>query len=74
MPKDFITQLRELNAGVASQKNHETAQEERKRHKQGSSSTTPKLSSLANEGEKAATYSTSQQKQAFAKRSPQVVQ
>jgi hypothetical protein len=74
MPKDFITQLRELNAGVASQKNHETAQEERKRHKQGTSSTAPKLSSLANEGQKAATYSTPQQKQVSAKRSPQVVQ
>ena len=73
MPKDFITQLRELNAGAALQK-HNITQEQRQRHKQATSSTAPKLSSLANEGQKADTYSTPQQKHVSAKRSPQVVQ
>jgi hypothetical protein len=72
MPKDFITQLRELNAGAALQKNN-TTQEERQRQKQATSSTAPKPSVPAHEGEKAATYSTPQQKEASARRSPLVV-
>ena len=73
MPKDFITQLRELNAGAALQRNHATTQEEPQRQKQATSSTAPKPSAPANEGQKAA-HSTPQQKQASARRSPLIVQ
>ena len=70
MPKDFITQLRELNGGAALQKNQDTTL----RQKQATSSAAPKPSAPADEGQKSAAYSTPQQKQASARRSPLVVQ
>ena len=48
MPKDFITQLRELNTGPTSQKNHVTAQEVRQPQKQAAAATAPKPSASAN--------------------------
>lgn len=79
MPKDFITQLRELNTGPASQKDQVTAPGERQKpagatatQKQAKSSTVPKPSAPANEGQNAA--AAPQQKQASAKRSPLLVQ
>jgi hypothetical protein len=71
MPKEFITQLRELNAGAASQNHQITAQDEQQRQKQA---TAPKPSAPANEGQKTAAYSTPQPKQASARRSPLAVQ
>jgi len=74
MPKEFITQLRELNAGAASQKGHDAAQEQGQRHKPGTASNAPKLSVPSDKAQKATAYSTQQEKQASAKRSPQLVQ
>src|SRR5437868_6677634 len=73
MPKEFITELRELNAGAALQKNN-TTQEERPQQKQATSSTAPKPSAAANESQKPVGYSTPQQKQASARRSTLAVQ
>jgi hypothetical protein len=61
MPKEFITQLRELNAGAASQKDHDTGPEQRHRHKQTTASNGPKRSVPSAEGQKAAAYSTQQE-------------
>src|SRR3954452_22501092 len=74
MPKEFITQLRQLNAGAASQKGHDTAQEQGQRHKPGTASNAPKLSVPSEKDQKATAYATQQEKQASAKRSPQLVQ
>jgi hypothetical protein len=48
MPKDFITQLRELNTGAASQKSHVSAPEVRQPQKHAASATAPKPSASAN--------------------------
>src|SRR3954453_2823372 len=53
MPKEFITQLRELNVGVAS-KDHDTAPEQRQRHKQRTASNAPKRSDA--KGQQATAY------------------
>jgi hypothetical protein len=81
MPKDFITQLRELNTGPASQKDQVSAPRERPKpagatatQKQAKSSTVPKPSAPANEGQKAAADPAPQQKQASARRPPLLVQ
>src|SRR4051794_5788849 len=44
MPKDFITQLREMNAGAASQKDHEGAQEAQRQKRATSSAAPPPAS------------------------------
>jgi hypothetical protein len=75
MPKDFITQLRELNTGPASQKDRVTAPGTRQKpadatatQKQAKSSTEPSAS--AHEGQKAAAHPAPSQKQASARRPP----
>jgi hypothetical protein len=69
MPKDFITQLRELNTGPASRKDQVTAPEARQKpadatQKQAKPSTVPKPPAPANEGQKAAADLAPPQKQA----------
>jgi hypothetical protein len=79
MPKDFITQLRELNSRPASQKDQVTAPGERQRpadaralHKQAKPSNVP--SAPADERQKAAADPAPRQKQASARRPPQLLQ
>lgn len=81
MPKDFITQLRELNTGLASQKDQVTAPGARQKpadatatQKQAKSSTVPKPSAAAHEGQKAAADPAPPQKQASARRPPLLLQ
>ena len=70
MPKDFITQLRELNTGPASQKDQVTAPGARQKPAEATAtqkqafSTAPKPSAPANEGQKAAADLAPPQKQA----------
>jgi len=75
MPKDFITKLRELNKGPASQKDQVTLPGERQKPadaKATQSSTVPTPAS-ANEGQKAGADPAPEQKQASAKHSPLLV-
>jgi hypothetical protein len=79
MPKDFITQLRELNTGPASRKDQVTAPEARQKpadatQKQAKPSTVPKPPAPANEGQKAAADLAPPQKQASARRPPLLLQ
>jgi hypothetical protein len=81
MPKDFITQLRELNTGPASHKVQATAPGARQKpadatatQKQAKSSTVPKPSAPANEGQKATAGPAPPQKQASARRPPLLLQ
>jgi len=68
MPKEYITQLRELNEGAASQKNHVAAQQ-RQGEKQGAAP-----SAAADAAQNAPTDSTPKQKQASVRRSPLLIQ
>jgi hypothetical protein len=81
MPKDFITQLRELNTGPASRKDQFTAPGARQKpadatttQKQAKSSREPKPSASAHEGQKAAADPAPPQQQASARRPPLVLQ
>jgi len=79
MPKDFITQLRELNTGPGSQKNQLTAPGARQKPTdatatQKQANTEPKPSASAHEGQKAAADPAPPQKQASARRPPPVLQ
>lgn len=81
MPKDFITELRELNAGPDSQKDQVTSPGGRQKpadatvgQKQAKSSAAPKPSAPANEGQKAAADPAPHQKQVSARHSPLLVQ
>jgi hypothetical protein len=81
MPKNFITELRELNAGAAVQKDQVNTPGERQKsadatagQKQAKSSTAPKPPAQANEAQKAAADPVPQQKQVSARRSPLLVQ
>jgi hypothetical protein len=81
MPKDFITQLRDLNSRPASQKDQVTTPGEPQRpadaralRKQAKSSNVPQPSAPANERQKAAADPAPPQKQASARRPPQLLQ